>query len=92
MLTLKREGSLTSDKNDFLKMLFSLDYLFIFLCFLANSEFFQILSPNGASQADVTTYSLEELATMASEHTSKNTVSAHELCRLGRGGGSSRPV
>ncbi|XP_053431026.1 period circadian protein homolog 3 isoform X3 [Nycticebus coucang] len=39
----------------------------------ANSEFFQILSQNGASQADVTTYSLEELATIASEHTSKNT-------------------
>ncbi|XP_045715305.1 period circadian protein homolog 3 isoform X1 [Phyllostomus hastatus] len=39
----------------------------------ANSEFFQILSPNGAPQADVTMYSLEELATIASEHTSKNT-------------------
>ncbi|XP_053776119.1 period circadian protein homolog 3 isoform X4 [Desmodus rotundus] len=39
----------------------------------ANSEFFQILSQNGAPQADVTVYSLEELATIASEHTSKNT-------------------
>lgn len=39
----------------------------------ANSEFFQILSQNGAPEADVTTYSLEELATIASEHTSKNT-------------------
>ncbi|XP_022454017.1 period circadian protein homolog 3 isoform X2 [Delphinapterus leucas] len=39
----------------------------------ANSEFFQILNQNGAPQADVTTYSLEELATIASEHTSKNT-------------------
>ncbi|XP_032970257.1 period circadian protein homolog 3 isoform X1 [Rhinolophus ferrumequinum] len=39
----------------------------------ANSEFFQILSQNGAPEADVTTYSLEELATIASEHTFKNT-------------------
>ncbi|XP_036084172.1 period circadian protein homolog 3 isoform X4 [Rousettus aegyptiacus] len=39
----------------------------------ANSEFFQILSQNGAPQTDVTAYSLEELATIASEHTSKNT-------------------
>eukprot|EP00070_Physeter_catodon_P036799 XP_028343693.1 period circadian protein homolog 3 isoform X4 [Physeter catodon] len=39
----------------------------------ANSEFFQILSQNGAPQADVTMYSLEELATIASEHASKNT-------------------
>ncbi|XP_059944894.1 period circadian protein homolog 3 isoform X6 [Mesoplodon densirostris] len=39
----------------------------------ANSEFFQILHQNGAPQADVTMYSLEELATIASEHTSKNT-------------------
>ncbi|KAM4871787.1 period circadian protein homolog 3 [Thomomys bottae] len=39
----------------------------------ANSEFFQILSPHGAARADVTAYSLEELATIASEHTSKNT-------------------
>ncbi|XP_033288734.1 period circadian protein homolog 3 isoform X4 [Orcinus orca] len=39
----------------------------------ANSEFFQILSQNGAPQADVTMYSLEELAAIASEHTSKNT-------------------
>ncbi|KAK2499647.1 hypothetical protein MC885_017953, partial [Smutsia gigantea] len=39
----------------------------------ANSEFFHILSQNGAPQADVTMYSLEELATIASEHTSKNT-------------------
>ncbi|XP_036917942.1 period circadian protein homolog 3 isoform X2 [Sturnira hondurensis] len=39
----------------------------------ANSEFFQILSQKGAPQADVTMYSLEELATIASEHTSKNT-------------------
>nr|XP_020137504.1 period circadian protein homolog 3 isoform X4 [Microcebus murinus] len=39
----------------------------------ANSEFFQLLSQNGAPQADVTMYSLEELATIASEHTSKNT-------------------
>ncbi|XP_036855557.2 period circadian protein homolog 3 isoform X1 [Manis javanica] len=39
----------------------------------ANSEFFQILSQNGACRADVTMCSLEELATIASEHTSKNT-------------------
>ncbi|XP_007170108.1 period circadian protein homolog 3 isoform X2 [Balaenoptera acutorostrata] len=39
----------------------------------ANSEFFQILNQNGAPQADVTMYSLEELATIASEHASKNT-------------------
>ncbi|KAM9039132.1 period circadian protein homolog 3 [Sarcophilus harrisii] len=39
----------------------------------ANNEFFQILGPNGAHQTDVTKYSLEELVTIASEHTSKNT-------------------
>ncbi|XP_055275445.1 period circadian protein homolog 3 isoform X2 [Moschus berezovskii] len=39
----------------------------------ANSESFQILSQNEAPQADVTLCSLEELATIASEHTSKNT-------------------
>ncbi|XP_068935233.1 period circadian protein homolog 3 isoform X1 [Petaurus breviceps papuanus] len=39
----------------------------------ANNEFFQTLRPNGAHQADITKYSLEELATIASEHTSKNT-------------------
>lgn len=39
----------------------------------ANSEFFPILSPRGAPKADATVYSLEELATLASEHTSKNT-------------------
>ncbi|XP_045426530.1 period circadian protein homolog 3 isoform X3 [Pipistrellus kuhlii] len=39
----------------------------------ASSEFFQILSPHGAPQADVTMSSLEELASMASEHTPKNT-------------------
>ncbi|XP_058575215.1 LOW QUALITY PROTEIN: period circadian protein homolog 3 [Neofelis nebulosa] len=39
----------------------------------ANSEFFQILRPDGAPRADVTTYSLEELSTVASEHASKNT-------------------
>ncbi|XP_007492170.2 period circadian protein homolog 3 isoform X1 [Monodelphis domestica] len=39
----------------------------------ANNEFFQILRPNGAHQTDVTKYSLKELATIASEHTSKNT-------------------
>ncbi|XP_077007540.1 period circadian protein homolog 3 isoform X4 [Tamandua tetradactyla] len=39
----------------------------------ANNEFFPILSQNGAPQADVTMYSLEELATIASETTSKNT-------------------
>ncbi|KAM9243845.1 period circadian protein homolog 3 isoform 3-T3 [Dugong dugon] len=39
----------------------------------ANSEFFQILSQNGAPQADVTMYNLEKLTTIASEHTSKNT-------------------
>ncbi|XP_021512009.1 period circadian protein homolog 3 isoform X2 [Meriones unguiculatus] len=39
----------------------------------ANSEFFQILSPHGARQADVAVYSPEELASLASEHTSKNT-------------------
>ncbi|KAF6110640.1 period circadian regulator 3 [Phyllostomus discolor] len=39
----------------------------------ASSEFFQVLSPSGAPQAEVTMCSLEELATIASEHTSKNT-------------------
>ncbi|VFV41252.1 period circadian protein homolog 3 [Lynx pardinus] len=39
----------------------------------SNSEFFQILRPDGAPRADVTTYSLEELSTVASEHASKNT-------------------
>ncbi|KAM5248732.1 period circadian protein homolog 3 [Ctenodactylus gundi] len=39
----------------------------------ANSEFFQIPSPNGSLQTGVMGYSLEELATVASEHTSKNT-------------------
>ncbi|XP_055471010.1 period circadian protein homolog 3 isoform X2 [Psammomys obesus] len=39
----------------------------------ANSEFFQILSPHGARQADVAVCSPEELASLASEHTSKNT-------------------
>nr|XP_060482048.1 period circadian protein homolog 3 [Panthera onca] len=39
----------------------------------ANSEFFQILRPDGAPRADVTRYSLEELSTVASEHASKNT-------------------
>uniref|UniRef100_A0A8D0Y8I7 PAS domain-containing protein n=1 Tax=Sus scrofa TaxID=9823 RepID=A0A8D0Y8I7_PIG len=40
----------------------------------ANSEFFQSLRQNnGAPQADVTVYRLEELATIASEHASKNT-------------------
>ncbi|XP_028613648.1 period circadian protein homolog 3 [Grammomys surdaster] len=39
----------------------------------ANSEFFQSLSPHGTRQADVTVYSLEELTSLASEHTSKNT-------------------
>uniref|UniRef100_A0ABI8A3Z3 PAS domain-containing protein n=1 Tax=Felis catus TaxID=9685 RepID=A0ABI8A3Z3_FELCA len=39
----------------------------------ANIEFFQILRPDGAPRADVTTYSLEELSTVASEHASKNT-------------------
>ncbi|XP_025768383.1 period circadian protein homolog 3 [Puma concolor] len=41
--------------------------------FLANSEFFQILRPDGAPRANVTTYSLEELSTVASEHASENT-------------------
>ncbi|XP_052034209.1 period circadian protein homolog 3 [Apodemus sylvaticus] len=39
----------------------------------ASSEFFQSLSPRGAHQADVTVYSLEDLTSLASEHTSKNT-------------------
>uniref|UniRef100_A0A8D1ZQZ9 PAS domain-containing protein n=1 Tax=Sus scrofa TaxID=9823 RepID=A0A8D1ZQZ9_PIG len=40
----------------------------------ANSEFFQSLRQNnGAPQADVTVYRPEELATIASEHASKNT-------------------
>ncbi|XP_051027108.1 period circadian protein homolog 3 isoform X2 [Acomys russatus] len=39
----------------------------------ANSEFFQIPSPHGTCLADVTVYSLEELACLVSEHTSKNT-------------------
>ncbi|XP_047397260.1 period circadian protein homolog 3 isoform X2 [Sciurus carolinensis] len=38
----------------------------------ANSEFFQIRNL-GAPQGEVTVYSLKELATVASEHTSKNT-------------------
>ncbi|XP_043852891.1 period circadian protein homolog 3 isoform X2 [Dromiciops gliroides] len=40
---------------------------------MTNNEFFQLLGPSGVHQADVTKYSLEELATIASEHTSKNT-------------------
>ncbi|CAN0569614.1 unnamed protein product [Rangifer tarandus platyrhynchus] len=48
----------------------------------ANSESFQILSQNGAPQADVTLCSLEELATIASEHTSKNTVRIHKFCHI----------
>nr|XP_042113246.1 period circadian protein homolog 3 isoform X5 [Ovis aries] len=39
----------------------------------ANNESFQILSQNGAPQGDVTLCSLEELATIASGHTSKTT-------------------
>ncbi|KAL1776343.1 period circadian protein [Sigmodon hispidus] len=39
----------------------------------ANSEFFPVLSPNGAPHADVTVYSLEDLASLASEHASQNT-------------------
>ncbi|KAM6174149.1 period circadian protein homolog 3 [Erethizon dorsatum] len=39
----------------------------------ASSEFFQILSGNGLPQTDVTVYSPRELATVAAEHTSKNT-------------------
>ncbi|XP_013359717.1 PREDICTED: period circadian protein homolog 3 isoform X2 [Chinchilla lanigera] len=39
----------------------------------ANSEFFQILSGNGLPQTGVTAYSPKELATIAAEHTSKNT-------------------
>ncbi|KAM4806486.1 period circadian protein homolog 3 isoform X2 [Urocitellus parryii] len=39
----------------------------------ANSEFFQIHNLNGAPEREVTVYSLKELATVASEHTSKNT-------------------
>lgn len=45
----------------------------------ANSEFFQILSRNGLPQTDVTVYSPKELATVAAEHTSKNTVRIHEF-------------
>lgn len=85
MASWEEAASLTSHKSDFLEILFSLDSLFIFLCFLANSEFFQILSQNGAPQADVTVYSLEELATIASEHTSKNTVRTHGLCHANLG-------
>lgn len=48
----------------------------------ASSEFFQTRSPNGAPQADVTMYSLEELASMAAEHTSKNTVRTRAFCHL----------
>ncbi|KAB1269217.1 Period circadian protein-like protein 3, partial [Camelus dromedarius] len=51
----------------------------IFLCFLANSELFQILSENGAPQADVSRFSLEELASIASEHTSKNSFQYPQL-------------
>ncbi|CAK7318210.1 Period circadian protein homolog 3 [Vulpes lagopus] len=39
----------------------------------ASSEFFQILSQSGTLQTDATVYSLEELATLASGYTSKNT-------------------
>ncbi|XP_052573355.1 period circadian protein homolog 3 isoform X3 [Peromyscus californicus insignis] len=39
----------------------------------ANREFFPSLSPHGAPQADVTAYGLEELASLVSEHASKNT-------------------
>uniref|UniRef100_A0A8C9UVX7 PAS domain-containing protein n=1 Tax=Spermophilus dauricus TaxID=99837 RepID=A0A8C9UVX7_SPEDA len=39
----------------------------------ANSEFFQIHNLNRAPEREVTVYSLKELATVASEHTSKNT-------------------
>ncbi|XP_077881312.1 period circadian protein homolog 3 isoform X2 [Ictidomys tridecemlineatus] len=39
----------------------------------ANSEFFQIHNLNGAPEREVTVYSLKELATVASELTSKNT-------------------
>lgn len=39
----------------------------------ANSGFFPSLSPHGAPQADVTVYSPEELASLASELASKNT-------------------
>lgn len=39
----------------------------------ANSEFFQSLSPRGARQAEAAVYNLEELTSLASEHTSKNT-------------------
>ncbi|KAM8954997.1 period circadian protein homolog 3 [Lycaon pictus] len=39
----------------------------------ASSEFFQILSQSGTLQTDATEYSLEELATLASGYTSKNT-------------------
>lgn len=65
-------------RRDFLKTLLSLDYLFISLCFLANPS----LSPHGVPQADVTAYSLEELASLASEHASNNTVRVHEFCHL----------
>ncbi|GAB5574507.1 period circadian protein homolog 1 isoform X4 [Prionailurus iriomotensis] len=47
----------------------------------ANIEFFQILRPDGAPRADVTTYSLEELSTVASEHASKNTATSILNCK-----------
>ncbi|NXP53892.1 PER3 protein, partial [Heliornis fulica] len=39
----------------------------------ANNDFFQALSDRRAFQTDVTTYSIEELVAVASEHTPKNT-------------------
>lgn len=67
-------------------MRLSLHSLFILLCFIANSEFFQSLRQNnGAPQADVTVYCPEELATIASEHASKNTVRGHRFCRINLG-------
>ncbi|KAL6081962.1 hypothetical protein STEG23_002216, partial [Scotinomys teguina] len=45
----------------------------VVIIIIANSGFLPRLSPLGAPQADVTAYSLEELAALASEHASKNT-------------------
>lgn len=60
----------------------TLDYLFIFLCFLANSGFSQTLSQSGAPQAAATTYSLEELGMATSGYPSKNTVRIHTFCHI----------
>lgn len=51
--------------------LFCFSYFFFQL---ANKEFFQALNDRRVFQTDMTTYSIEELVTVASEHTPKNSV------------------